>query len=80
MPFTQENEIMALNRHDFVQADSLADYICDYLDGEMDQTIREVFEEYLATQTELTEFINTANSGKKALEILKDFNSEGDGQ
>ncbi len=72
----KESEIMTPKRHDFIQADSLADYICDYLDGELDQVVAEVFEQYMASEPELADFVKQASSGKKALELLRDTNIE----
>jgi hypothetical protein len=69
---------MATKRHDFVQEDSLADYICDYLDNEMDVVVAEVFEEYIASVPKLAQFVRDANQGKKALEHLRNFNIEAD--
>ncbi len=63
---------MTTVRHDLIQADSLADYICEYLDGEMDQVIIEVFQEYMAHQPELAEFVRKAAFGKQLLELLRD--------
>jgi len=70
----KENKIVANLRHDFAQVDGLSDYICDYLDSTMDQVVVEVFEEYLASQPELAEFVKSAKSGMNALMLLRDTN------
>jgi anti-sigma factor RsiW len=63
-----------------LQAHALADYICDYLDSNLDPVIAEIFEQYLATQPELANFVKNANSGKRALEQLRYLNTESGAQ
>lgn len=72
MSYLTDSDTMAPKRHDGVQADSLADYICDYLDEAMEPALMEVFEAYMANQPDLVRFINDARSGMKALELLRD--------
>lgn len=70
-----DTDTMATIRTDCVQADSLADYICDYLDDVMEPALREVFEAYVANQPDLIHFIDDARSGMMALHDLRDFSN-----
>jgi len=80
LSFLKETEIMDSRRHDYFQADTIADYICDYLDSTMDQAVVEVFEDFMASQPELAEYVKNANSGMKALMMLRDASTEANGQ
>ncbi len=75
MSYFTDTDTMAPKRHDGVQADSLADYICDYLDEAMEPALKEVFEAYVANQPDLAQFVNDARSGMKALSFLRDSNT-----
>lgn len=74
MSHLTDTDTMAIKRHDGVQADSLADYICDYLDEAMEPALKDVFEAYVAHQPDLAQFVNDARSGMKALSFLRDPN------
>jgi anti-sigma factor RsiW len=75
-----KHEELISPRKSNIQADALADYICDYLDSNLDPVIAEIFEEYLAAQPELANFVKNANSGKRALEQLRYLNTESGAQ
>ncbi len=80
MSVLKESKIVANLRHDFAQIDGLSDYICDYLDSTMDQVVVDVFEEFMAKQPTLAEFVKNAKSGMDALMLLRDTNTEAGGQ
>lgn len=50
--------------------DVLTNYLTDYLDGNLDLTEQEVFEEYLDNNKREKEFARKAQQGKKALNWL----------
>lgn len=55
--------------YDFTQDTnhSLAEFVNDYIEDKLDEIEQTVFEEYLASDTELSAFINKSRVGKKAL-------------
>lgn len=46
------------------------EYICDYVDGDMDDSIREVFEEYLSQNRDMQKFVAEAKRSREYLSRL----------
>ena len=50
----------------------LTNFLCDYLDGELDRAEKESFSEYLSQNEKEREFADKARKGKQALARLAD--------
>ncbi len=56
-----------MNTTEFDQDEVLSDFLCDYVDGNLDYGERSSFEEYLDENKQEKEFAAKVMAGKKAL-------------
>lgn len=50
--------------------EQLFDYICDYVDGTMEPSVQEVFEQYLRQNPDIMSFVDEAEQGRNLLVSL----------